>query len=539
MKFARIARILAICALAWLPSLSFGTPPPRRGVQWPEAFRERTRSLATAFTTRRAFIGMTQRIQANRAALTRGDLDIEAARAAGGLAVSGTKSIPVLTAKFNNTSADPFATSDLQTELFDGPWPTGTMTQYYQEISYGQLTVTGTVYPWKQLPSADTFYEGGCNGLCGASKVGDFLEQTLDLNDAAIDFSQHDNDGPDGIPNSGDDDGYVDFVAFVHAETGGECGTSNIWSHRWVYSGWGAGEYSTNDARNGGGNIKVDDYVIMPGLACGGANMIEIGVFAHEFGHAFGLPDLYDTDPDNGDSEGIGNWCLMAGGGWGGDSASPELPTHMSAWSKYFLGWVNPTEVTSDLNPAAIDDAEDNAEAFKMPISTTEYYLIENRQKKKFDQDLPGAGLVIYRVNETVVNAGLANNSVNADESNKGVDVEEADGNNDLDNATNRADGGDVFPGSSNKRSFDNASSPASAGTVAVCAISDSGASMGANLLVSSGRCGSGTTDCSGASIAASSASTSQAGLLLLLPIGIALYWIVLDKRRLGERAMR
>jgi hypothetical protein len=65
-----------------------------------------------------------------------GIMTIEAAHAAGGIVVSGTKSIPVLTAQFNNTRADPYPVADLQKELFDGPWSTGTMTEYYQEISY-------------------------------------------------------------------------------------------------------------------------------------------------------------------------------------------------------------------------------------------------------------------------------------------------------------------------------------------------------------------------------------------------------------------
>jgi hypothetical protein len=75
-------------------------------------------------------------------------MTVEAVSAAGGAVVSGTKSIPVLTSKFSNTSSDPFATADLQQELFDGPWPTGTMSDFYQEISYGQFSVTGTVFPW-------------------------------------------------------------------------------------------------------------------------------------------------------------------------------------------------------------------------------------------------------------------------------------------------------------------------------------------------------------------------------------------------------
>ena len=49
----------------------------------------------------------------------------------------------------------------------------------------------------------------------------------------------------------------------------------------------------------------------------------------------FGFPDLYDTD---GSSEGIGNWCLMAGGSWG---AGGDTPTHPSAWCKANQGWVS------------------------------------------------------------------------------------------------------------------------------------------------------------------------------------------------------
>lgn len=462
---------------------------PRKGVKWPRGYFELIQQRPGAFTYKRSLMPFVRRIQANRAAVREGLMTMEAARAAGGTIVSGTRSIPVLLAKFDNTGPNPYPKANLQKELFDGPWPTGTMTEYYQEISYGAFTVTGTVRPWKKVSQNDTFYEAGCNGLCLASKVGEFLKETLDLNDSAINFTQYDNDGPDGVPNSGDDDGYVDFVAFVHPESGGECGNSNIWSHRWVYSGWTGSDYTTNDAKFGGGFIKVDDYVIMPGFACDNTTMIQIGVFAHEFGHAFGLPDLYDTDSSNGDSEGIGNWGLMASGSWGGDDNSPETPTHMSVWSKEFLGWVTPTEVTTDLDPATIQSIEDNALAYKLPISSTEYHLISNRQKKLFDAKLTGAGLLIWHINETVVTAGLANNTVNADENNKGVDLEEADGLNHLDNNTNRGDGGDVFPGMSNKRRLDNETNPSTSGLSAVCDISGPSDTMSANLWVSTGRC--------------------------------------------------
>ncbi len=120
--------------------------------------------------------------------------------------------------------------------------------------------------------------------------------------------------------------------------------TTNIWSHRWVVGGWP--EFSnqpwvTNDARTGGGNIVVWDYTIQPALGSDngcGTGINEIGVFCHEFGHAFGLPDLYDT---NGGTQGIGHWGLMGSGNWN----KPTNPAHFEAWSKAELGWLFPTEV--------------------------------------------------------------------------------------------------------------------------------------------------------------------------------------------------
>lgn len=553
MKSRRRIRILVLVAVSALASWEAqATIPPRQGVKWPRSYQERRAAAPPsrpAFTYKRALLNVTKRIQQNRERMMRGDMTATAAAAApGGVSVSGTRKIPVLMSRFSNTAAAPYPEANLQKELFDGPWPTGTMTDFYKEISYGAFTVTGTVSPWQSLPKADTFYEGGanCNGICGASKVGDFLKDTLDANDPGVDFGQYDNDGPDGVPNSGDDDGFVDFVAFVHAEAGGECGNSNIWSHRWSYSGWTNTAYTTADNKAGGGKIKVDDYVIMPALACDGTTMIQIGVFAHEFGHAFGLPDLYDTDPDNGDSEGIGNWCLMAGGSWGGDGQSPEKPVHMSAWSKEFLGWVTPTNVTADLNPASLKSVESDPSVLKVPISATQWYLVENRQKKLFDAKLPVGGLLVWKIDQAKITAGLANNSVNADESNKGVDLEEADGLTHLDAGTNRGDAGDPFPGSADKRAFDNATNPKSLGTRAICAISDPADTMTAVVRASSGTCagiasptptpsptptatptpgGGGGGSCSGAVVLPGGGGGPGGGfglLWLLAPIGLA-----------------
>lgn len=484
---SRILKTLVGMSLAALAFVAQATAPPAPGQDWsPSLTAERLQQLQY----KRALIAPARQARLNRQRAARGDMTMIAARNAPyGVVIAGSRSIPVLTGTYANTASNPYPVANLQQELFDGPWPTGTMTEIYLEMSYGQLTVDGTVFDWVANAENDTHYEGpvGCNGLCGTSKVGEFLTEVLDQVDGAIDFSQYDNDGPDDIPNSGDDDGFVDFVAFVHPEAGGECGNNNVWSHRWIYSGWTGSEYVTDDNIQGTTTkIRIDDYVIQPAFACDGTTMIEIGVFAHEFGHAFGLPDLYDTDTSNGSSAGIGNWGLMASGSWGGDNNSPERPSHMGAWSKEYLGWVNPTTVTADQMGAAIANAAQNSAAFKLSIDANRYYLIENRQKTGFDDSLRSGGLAIWKINDAVINGGMTSNTVNADENNQGVEMVEADGNNSLDNNV-RSQAGDVFTVAGSD--FDNSASPASIGNNAACDISAPASTMTADLLVSTGTC--------------------------------------------------
>ncbi len=76
----------------------------------------------------------------------------------------------------------------------------------------------------------------------GFARTGEFIKELLDARDGSVDFGQYDNDGPDGVPNSGDDDGFVDLLCVMHSLPGAECGTypNNISSHTWSYSAWPA-----------------------------------------------------------------------------------------------------------------------------------------------------------------------------------------------------------------------------------------------------------------------------------------------------------
>jgi M6 family metalloprotease-like protein len=343
---------------------------PKDGNKLPTGLRELMEKNPEGFTVTRGWAQKVERIKEQREAF----LAVNGPQALSAMpqeyAVSGTMAIPVLLCEFANRPG-PFDSTAVQNKLFDAA--SGTVTDYYDEVSYGLLNMTGTVYDWVTLPNNDTYYEGppGCNGLCSSGQMGALLQEVLTVKDPEIDFSQYDNDGPDGVPNSGDDDGFVDFVAFVHSEYGGECtSTSNIWSHQYVYQGWPQSNglpYTTDDPAAGGGFIFINEYTMQPVLACPPGGLNEIGVFCHEFGHAFGLPDLYDY---NGGSSGIGEWGIMGSGNWN----EPDSPAHPCAWTRMQLGWVTPTDIDWNASMESIDAIATSGDVLRLGFTQNRFH---------------------------------------------------------------------------------------------------------------------------------------------------------------------
>lgn len=414
----------------------------RHGAELPEWMRRELAKDPAAFEFRRAWKSDLARVKAQRTRLQRveGPRSLSASPAQlaqRGAAVTGTYRIPVVPVLYSNTPSVPYAAAALERKLYTGPSSTATLTEFYSEISRGLVTVTGDVAEWVQASQPDTVYEGKDNG----DKVGALLREALEKADAVTDFGQYDSDG----------DGYVDFVAFVHPEAGGECGNDNVWSHRWVYEGWNGGRpFTTNDG------VSISDYVIQPAFNCDGASMIDIGVFAHEYGHAFGLPDLYDTANKNG---GIGYWGLMGSGNWN-DTASPA---HMEAWSKVELGWMPVTTISSETRGLRIEPASTTGSAVRIDIpgAPGEYFLLENRQRIGSDRHALGVGLLVWHVDSTAMATLRRTNRVNVDATRKALELVEADGRWDLRRNT-RGDAGDPFPGSSANTAFGPGTNPQS-----------------------------------------------------------------------------
>ncbi|HEC78767.1 MAG TPA: M6 family metalloprotease domain-containing protein [candidate division WOR-3 bacterium] len=301
---------------------------------------------------------------------------------------------------------------------------------YYTEVSYGKFTISksSVITQWLRAPQDYSYYIGDSFGLYPGNypnNVQGIVVAACSLADPQVNFADFDKDG----------DGVVDALFIVHAGPGAEetGDPSQVWSHQWQLSNTGTGcpgPYHTDDG------VDVDFYSMEPEtLVSSPGGRITVGVFAHEFGHVLGLPDLYDRD---GSTYGIGMFGLMAAGSWGRASSSDlpgSSPTHFCAWSKYQLGFVSPVTVdrigVSKRENESVACAGANAVAYRLledpdgpdwnwSGGTGEYFLVENRYRIGFDRGLPGDGLLILHIDDTRLN--------NDNESHPLVGVMQADG---------------------------------------------------------------------------------------------------------------
>jgi len=261
------------------------------------------------------------------------------------------------------------------------------MAEYYEEQSSGRYSVDGDVTEWVKVPFNEARYgrsgdTGGidpavCAGIvCNntwflvrdalAFWVQDRLDSGMTMADIQAylrTFDESDRYDADGDGNFDEPDGFIDHFQIVHAggdEAAGDPqqGTDAIWSHRWYASIYGGGpngfpgvnigratkinnplfDDPNVDLPNNPTGIWVGDYTIQP--ENGG-----LGVFAHEYAHDLGLPDLYDTSGNTGGAENsTAFWTLMSSGaniGDGGPEGIGDAPTNMGAWEKFALGWLD------------------------------------------------------------------------------------------------------------------------------------------------------------------------------------------------------
>ncbi|HEY0902632.1 MAG TPA: immune inhibitor A domain-containing protein [Marmoricola sp.] len=236
-----------------------------------------------------------------------------------------------------------------------------TMKNMYEEMSKGAYSVSGSATPWVTVPHSEGWYAAN---TCFKNADGQWeagipqsqnghpdnplgpgqlpIDAVAALAEAQPEFPWADYDiedqgDVDGDGNVNEPDGVIDHVVLVHAGEdksggGGAQGVYSIWAHSSAVAG---------GASVPGTDLKLSNYIVQPEDS-------GVGVFAHEYGHDLGLPDLYDITA-SGESD-IDFWDLMSSGSHSGPIFQ-SMPTHMGLWDKWVLGWADPVQVDPGQDP--------------------------------------------------------------------------------------------------------------------------------------------------------------------------------------------
>ncbi len=259
----------------------------------------------------------------------------------------------------------------------------GSARDYYYENSHGVFEPIFDVYGPIQLSQKMSYY--GANDSSGNDKNPEqAVKEACEAIDDIVDFSDYDLDG----------DGEVDLVYMVYAGKGeADGGSANtIWPHQWELSF--AGINLILDGK------KISRYACGSELN-GSGNLDGLGTICHEFGHAMGLPDFYDTDYDtNGQGRTLLDYSLMDSGSYNNDGWTPP---YLNMEERILLGWLQEDAILEFSNNGSytLESVQNNI-GYKIPTDMEgEYILLECRNKQGWDKYIPAAGLIAYHVDKS------------------------------------------------------------------------------------------------------------------------------------------
>jgi M6 family metalloprotease-like protein len=210
------------------------------------------------------------------------------------------------------------------------------------------------------------------------------------------------------------------------------------------------------------GGVGIEDGLIIPETVSQDNRIGALNAsLAHEFGHQLGLVDLYRTYDF---FTQIGDFSLMDNNGLSVGADFPDigpavfgtLPVYPEAWSRAYLGFSLPEEISNEegIELIAAEMVRSGIEVVKLPVDANEYFLLENRRTEvdfksevpypnvligdpesgvilgpgyaftigdslvkvlndEYDRLLPGNGILIWRVDEVVCYLDYLGNGVN------------------------------------------------------------------------------------------------------------------------------
>jgi M6 family metalloprotease-like protein len=261
---------------------------------------------------------------------------------------------------------------------------TGSVKDYYSEVSYGKLNLDITVVGPYTANHGMAYY-GANSGNSKYIRARDLITEAVQKANPNVNYAEYDYD------NDGAVDVHVIFAGYDEAAGGQQ---DAIWSHKGnipsiILDGKQISTYScSSELRGNSGN-----------------SIAPIGTVCHELGHVLNAPNMYDVLPDTVDFTGTGQWDLMAVGSWNGPWNAPgDYPAHLNPYTKSQFGWITINNLPSDNALVTLQPAHANNNSFyRMNTATSgEYFILENRQWSSFDYYLPGHGLLIWHVHSYI-----------------------------------------------------------------------------------------------------------------------------------------
>ena len=320
------------------------------------------------------------------------------------------------------------------------------MYNFFKLASYEQLYINSHFYP---IPSGDTILSyrdinprsyylpysenNNPNGFTNdrTSREHDLLERAVLSVASSI---------PPTLDIDYDRDGNVDNVCFMitgNAVAGGGI----LWPHRW--------SLYTRDVRING--ERVYDYNL--NLANANGNNTCAGVITHEMMHTLSAPDLYRYDDRS--INPVGSWDLMS-------STNYTTPQGLGAYMKWKYGkWINSIPEITEPGTYTLYSTNGTSPskiAYKIypdPFYYSSEYLVleyRNTASSIFENNLPGSGLLIYRINDKYHGNANANGQNILDE----VYLFRPDGKTTVDGSVDQAH----FSANVNRKAFNGSTNP-------------------------------------------------------------------------------
>ena len=391
------------------------------------------------------------------------------------------RKVPVIIVSFSDWAfsnskgkVDSMFNSDKWTSTYGGK----SIREYFKSSSGGNYQPQFDIYGPVTLSHPYTYYyQISINWSAGTDTTQKNLafyaaQEACEAINDTVDFSQYDGDG----------DGNIDLVYILYAGYGANdynylpetvqhptqrslTITNLIWPHYahmsqnlGPFDGKGLYDYECSNELDGVMEAYYPSY--------GTDVTTGIGVATHEFSHALGLPDMYQTNGFD-KKKRMGQWDIMDQGCYNNLS---QVPASYSSWERWIMGWIEPIRLDTASNDTlksliksnkAYYYPTDGNDVNKPASNSAPFYLLENRQKEGFDWCLPGHGLLMTKITyKSSYSTWQGGNNTEP----FAVDIVEADGLAPSYSSTDQKNGylgkdGDCFPTGAKRYVFSNGDS--------------------------------------------------------------------------------